>query len=366
VVAGGSANSRARREREYAAELMRRYQRAQAVAARYEAAAVGEQHVAAALLALTGAGWTLLVDRRWPGSAVANVDMILVGPGGVFVIDVKNWRVSPTVIEGQLHAGHENRHQEISKLRAITSMVQDELAILDMTPAVAAAVMVFANHCVDQRVGTVFLRGVKEVAPWLAALPRRLAPQQATRVALVRVQEAADQGAAGDQDAVTLGPHRGEVRDEQRRDGVYQQVEALVGQAAEIGHVSMHGGDVKAVSLAGEPVLVELLGRQVYDGDPGASGRQDRRLLSAAGSQAEHPGLGERRQPVSRHRPLLADSQRPLAAAGRGDFFGGDNLGVRIVTAVDGVVPRTLVEVLNAVPEDHRAAFCRTVWRSRA
>ncbi|WP_412739606.1 UvrD-helicase domain-containing protein [Krasilnikovia sp. MM14-A1259] len=153
------------------------------MASRYEAAAAGEQRVAAALLALTGAGWTLLVDRRWPGNAVANVDMILVGPGGVFVIDVKNWRPSPTVVDGQLHAGTENRQQEINKLRAITQRVRDELAILDMAPAAAASVMVFASHQVDQQVGTVFLRGVKEVAPWLAALPRRLTAGQAGRVA---------------------------------------------------------------------------------------------------------------------------------------------------------------------------------------
>ncbi|WP_369793902.1 UvrD-helicase domain-containing protein [Actinoplanes sp. SE50/110] len=182
--AGGSAIGRALREREHAAELMRRYRRAQAVAARYAAAAIGEQQVAAALIVLTGAGWTLLVDRRWPGSAVANVDMILVGPGGVFVIDVKNWRSPPTALDGRLHAGSDDRHQEIIKLRAITSRVHDELAVLDMAPAVVASVMVFANQSVEQRVGTVFLRGVKEIAPWLAALPRRLTTPQVGRVAV--------------------------------------------------------------------------------------------------------------------------------------------------------------------------------------
>ncbi|MFF7352804.1 nuclease-related domain-containing protein [Streptomyces filipinensis] len=44
--------------------------------------------------AYEGARWRL-GDRRWPGTRAANVDMLLVGPGGVFVLDVKNWRTAP-------------------------------------------------------------------------------------------------------------------------------------------------------------------------------------------------------------------------------------------------------------------------------
>ncbi len=174
---------RARREREHAAQLIRRYRQAQATAARYEAAAAGERQVAATLLTLTGAGWILLVDRRWPGSAVANVDMILVGPGGVFVIDVKNWRHLPEVVDGRLCAGADDRHDDIAKLLAITGKVQDSLAELHIAPAAVAPVMVFAGQSLDARIGSVRMLGTPEAAPHLAGSPRRLTASQVHRVA---------------------------------------------------------------------------------------------------------------------------------------------------------------------------------------
>ena len=46
------------------------------------------------------ATWHVLADRRWPGTRRANIDVILVGPAGVFVIDVKTWRAEVRVERG--------------------------------------------------------------------------------------------------------------------------------------------------------------------------------------------------------------------------------------------------------------------------
>lgn len=62
---------------------------------RWSAGAVGEQRTARALVDL-GPGWTVLHDLRVPGSK-ANIDHVAVGPGGVWVIDSKNYRGRMTV-----------------------------------------------------------------------------------------------------------------------------------------------------------------------------------------------------------------------------------------------------------------------------
>jgi len=98
MAAGGSASRRAQEARRQERLLRDQWQAAREQARRWEAASEGEQQVSAQLLMLTERGWRLLVDRRWPGTRSANVDMLLVGPGGVFVVDVKNWRADPEVI----------------------------------------------------------------------------------------------------------------------------------------------------------------------------------------------------------------------------------------------------------------------------
>jgi hypothetical protein len=56
----------------------------------WRAGALGEQQTALALTSLTDEGWCVLHDRRLPASP-ANVDHIVVGPAGVWVIETKAW-----------------------------------------------------------------------------------------------------------------------------------------------------------------------------------------------------------------------------------------------------------------------------------
>src|SRR5918911_3377322 len=103
MAAGGSAYKRAQQQRDKALELTRQAHAAHAEATRYATASRGEQRVYAALLVLQGQGWRLLADRRWPGTRSANVDMIMVGPSGIYVIDVKSWRDRPMNRGGHLY-----------------------------------------------------------------------------------------------------------------------------------------------------------------------------------------------------------------------------------------------------------------------
>jgi hypothetical protein len=94
-MAGESARASAKRLREKAERQAR-------VAAMFERGAEGEEATAAALAALTPDEWTVFHDLRWPGRKFANVDHVVVGPPGVFVIDSKNWTGSISVSDNVL------------------------------------------------------------------------------------------------------------------------------------------------------------------------------------------------------------------------------------------------------------------------
>lgn len=68
----------------------------------------GEQAVGALLQRLEARGWRAIHDRRIPGSE-ANIDHIVVGPGGVFVIETKNYSSKVTVGRSTIFAGGQNQ-----------------------------------------------------------------------------------------------------------------------------------------------------------------------------------------------------------------------------------------------------------------
>jgi hypothetical protein len=139
-----------------------------------EAASEGERRAAAQLLVLTGRGWRLLVDRRWPGTRAANVDMLLVGPGGVFVLDVKNWRSGPEILDGRLCVSGESRDEHATKLLAVTKVAESAVASLGMSPVAVQPLMVFAGHRVDAELGRIRLLGERQVGPALLSERHRL------------------------------------------------------------------------------------------------------------------------------------------------------------------------------------------------
>ncbi|WP_405803712.1 UvrD-helicase domain-containing protein [Streptomyces sp. NBC_01187] len=163
--------------------LREQWQAAREEARRWEAASEGERRVAARFLVLTERGWRLLVDRRWPGTRAANVDMLLIGPGGVFVIDVKNWRDAPECADGRLSAGGRPRDDEVTKLASVTRTAESTVATLGMTPVAVQPLMVFAGHRVDAGLGRIRLLGEHEAGPALLAEPRRLRPEAVRAIA---------------------------------------------------------------------------------------------------------------------------------------------------------------------------------------
>ncbi|MEV5593972.1 UvrD-helicase domain-containing protein [Streptomyces sp. NPDC052496] len=174
MTAGGSASRQAQEARRQERLLKEQWLAARQQAQRWEAASEGERRVAAQLLVLTGRGWRLLVDRRWPGTRSANVDMLLVGPGGVFVLDVKNWRSVSVTPAGQLCGSGRPRDDHAAKLLAVTKVAESAVASLGMSPVAVQPLMVFAGHRVNAELGRIRLLGEHEIGPALLSERHRL------------------------------------------------------------------------------------------------------------------------------------------------------------------------------------------------
>lgn len=120
-MAGESARESARRQREKAERLQRS-------AELWERGAEGERRTADALAALPAESWTVFHDLRWPGRRFANVDHVVVGPSGVFVIDSKNWSGSITVSSNVLRQNGRAREE------AVVGATESALAVGQLAP----------------------------------------------------------------------------------------------------------------------------------------------------------------------------------------------------------------------------------------
>jgi hypothetical protein len=121
-MAGESARESARRQREKAERLQRS-------ADLWQLGADGEQATADALKALPST-WTVFHDVRWPGRKYANVDHVAVGPGGVFVIDSKNWSGTIVVRDNVLRQNGRQRES------TVVGAAEAALAVHSIVPVV--------------------------------------------------------------------------------------------------------------------------------------------------------------------------------------------------------------------------------------
>ena len=121
--AGESAYGVARKHRDKAARLERS-------AALWEKGAAGEVAVATALAALP-ADWVVLHDLAWPGRQRANLDHVVIGPGGVFVVDAKNWSGRIEVRDHVLTQNGRRREEAVSSVAAAAIAVHALVSPLD-------------------------------------------------------------------------------------------------------------------------------------------------------------------------------------------------------------------------------------------
>jgi hypothetical protein len=156
--------------------------------------AAGERRTARLLGPMERHGWVVLHDLALPGSR-ANLDHLVIGPGGVLVIDSKQYRgrlqLDPT---GRLWHG---RYPLAPMLRAV-SFEADQVALVLTDPDVVV-VPIVAVHGAQVPWGKVVMDGVPVVAArrlpsMLGALPAVLGPERVAVLAdqaRVRFQAAA-------------------------------------------------------------------------------------------------------------------------------------------------------------------------------
>jgi hypothetical protein len=140
--------------------------------------AAGERRTARHLASLERRGWAVLHDLAVPGSP-ANIDHLVIGPGGVVVIDSKHYR-------GQLRLDRDGmvwhgRYLLVSALRKVrwqADQADEVLGIADLTVAAIVAV-----HGVSVPWGVLQADGVilvpaRRLPDLLQALPPALGPER--------------------------------------------------------------------------------------------------------------------------------------------------------------------------------------------
>lgn len=126
--AGDGAAEQSRLAAERVQRLKRQLDQAERATKSWDAGAVGERLVADRLSRLIPHGWYLLNDVHWPGRPKANLDYVLVGPGGVVVVDAKNWTGEVRVSAGVLWQGRFARTQSVDGALAQCAAVASVLA----------------------------------------------------------------------------------------------------------------------------------------------------------------------------------------------------------------------------------------------
>ena len=145
--------------------------------------AAGERRTARLLDPLARQGWAVLHDLAVPGSR-ANLDHLAIGPGGVFVIDSKQYRGRLQLdSSGRLWHG---RHPLAPTLRAV-SFEADQAAQALPDPGVVVLPVV-AVHGAQVPWGKVVVEGIPVIAArrlpcMLRSLPAVLGPEQVAAVA---------------------------------------------------------------------------------------------------------------------------------------------------------------------------------------
>jgi hypothetical protein len=127
MTAGAAAASESERARRKAQEYRERAERLERRAEVFDQGQVGELRVAQALDLLLPAGYARLDDVHWPGTTKANLDHVVFGPGGMFVVDAKNWTGQVLVRAGILRQNGYRRTRETSKVLQMTADLQAHL-----------------------------------------------------------------------------------------------------------------------------------------------------------------------------------------------------------------------------------------------
>lgn len=182
MAAGESAGSEARRQLALAEAHERAAADARASAGKFGIAEVTEKRVARVLAPLSAMDYHLLGDRQWPGTKRAQVDLVVVGPGGLFIVDTKAWR-EVSIDNDRVYRGDADVTDDLFALVDLADKVQGDMAEIGLAPGEVRPVVVLAGRAgIDVTVNSVRIVGERDVLRTIAAHGSRLTPGQVDAV----------------------------------------------------------------------------------------------------------------------------------------------------------------------------------------
>ncbi len=175
--------------------------------------AQARRHTVSSLMPLTADGHHLLADRRRSDSSRAQVDLVVVGPGGVFILLTKTWE-QVSIRDGHLYCGQADVTDELMNLADLAYRAEGDLAAIGLAPGEVRPVVVLAGRSqVDLRLGPLQVVGERDLLRYLTDFGARLSGPQVEIVlerslTLFDLAHAAAQSAVDETGAVVpdLGP----------------------------------------------------------------------------------------------------------------------------------------------------------------
>ena len=119
------------------------------------AGAAGERTLADLMEPLVEQDYYVLADRAWPGSSTANVDFIVVGPSGVFLVDAKAWG-QVSIHNGRVFQGQDDVTERFENFASLREITEATLADVGIAPGEIRVAAIFMGKGGMQREG---LRG---------------------------------------------------------------------------------------------------------------------------------------------------------------------------------------------------------------
>lgn len=182
MVAGDSAGTESRRQLALAEAHEQAAVEARAAAGRFEIAEITEKRTARTLAPLSGLGYFLLADRCWPGTRRAQVDLIVIGPGGVFIVDTKAW-AEVTILNRRVYRGDADVTDDLLGLADLADVTQADLAEVGLAPGEVRPLVVLAGRSgVDASVSGIRIIGERDALRCIAAHGNRLTSTQVDAV----------------------------------------------------------------------------------------------------------------------------------------------------------------------------------------
>lgn len=185
MTAGLSAQREAARAAELARELRAQAAEHDARAGRFRAASRAEQQVVQTLQDLTAAGFRFLPDRKWPGSRNAQIDLVIVGRSGVFIIDVKLWNDFHVQMD-HVFRGQEDVTEDLLRLETVADSTRDALAEIGVAPGEIHTLVIMAGHRnLHHQVGPIHILGEFDASRFITSPRTRHTVQQVDDMVVV-------------------------------------------------------------------------------------------------------------------------------------------------------------------------------------